>query len=1049
MADGMPAPTIQPTDEIARLYHFLAHEDYGVTEVRVIDPNASGPGIRGIGFFDNEADFVRVVSQWDKTTSYNLYVGLNPRDLALFDSAPNGIRAGVKGADAGDITRAMHIGIDVDPERPKGQAATEEELQEALRVRDAVAQWARDQGFSPALLGMSGNGGHLIFSIPPTAPDEIAEHLRAFVQTLKREFSSPKVKIDSTYDLPRIWKIYGTLSRKGANTSDRPWRRARIDAVNPGPNPRLLEYLLRLDVANPAGVSPEVQGGTPRPPDASGLEHARKHCLFIQHCRDHAATLPEPLWYAMVTNLARFPGGPEAIHEFSRPYAKYSPRETDSKIKHAQESQTGPHTCAWLADNGFPCPELGRCPAKAPSGLGIRLARQAATREAVDKLLADLEASREGGKQGNFMLAYDRVQILAPLNKIEYEKVRAKIKTLAPKIRLLELDRLVRSHRARWLEDHQDDDLEAEDASRLTKVKAVLPDAPVPGHLVIPAEWELTEISTSGVRAGKNQYGEFVTLRIPVCPAPLLITRRLSNLDTYQEQLCLAFSRDGVWKQDIYDRRVLLNHRNLTDIANSGLPVNSINAKEIVKYLADFEAANLGDLPVDAVVSSLGWKEHQGRRCFVLGETIVGAPATEEDTEPWIQFSPESPGDTQLVGALGHRGTLDRWLSIARTLQNYPRAMLGLYASFVPPLLPIVQAPNFILDYCGLTSQGKTTVEEIAASVWGLPTKERGGLVQAWDSTKVFAERYAALFNHLPIFLDDSQTADSRLVSRMLYMVANGIGKGRGAVKGLRKTSSWSTVCFSTGEHRLVDTTEDEGARARTITLWGSPFGAGNQGNRVREIKTAVQNNYGHAGPAFVKYLLDHQDEWDSLRTAYEAQVKALSTAHPGNVADRLSQYFAAITVAAIIFDGLFGLETTKSSDVIRGCFDDVLVEMSRGDSAQRALQLVVSWARSNIFSFFGSSLETIDDKIAPSENNVAKTTEFCGVWREGEYIAIFPHRVREILERNKFTYESVIRAWAERGYLKKGPDSFVFPIRFNRSVQRMVVLNWSSVDSN
>ncbi len=37
-----------------------------------------------------------------------------------------------------------------------------------------------------------------------------------------------------------------------------------------------------------------------------------RECAFIRHCQDHAATLPEPLWYPMITNLADLPGG-EAV----------------------------------------------------------------------------------------------------------------------------------------------------------------------------------------------------------------------------------------------------------------------------------------------------------------------------------------------------------------------------------------------------------------------------------------------------------------------------------------------------------------------------------------------------------------------------------------------------------------------------------------------------------------------------------------------------------------------------------------------------------------
>lgn len=1045
MADAVSASTVQPAEELARLYRFLGHESHGVTEVRILATRGEDRKIRGIGFFDNEEAFVQACLEWDKSP-HNVYVGLNPRDISLFDLAPNRIDPQLaKGGKVEDITAVMFLGVDIDPVRPKGEASTEAELQAALEVRDAIAAWARAQGFPPALLGMSGNGGHLVFSFPPMPPTEVAEQLRAFTQEVRERFRDDRVAIDSTFDAPRVWKAYGTLSKKGENTDTRPWRRARIDALTPGPSQAFLEHIMHLQVA--AAAQPLCKpsaGPTAAEPavDQPGLQQTLEQCLFMQHAKDHAASLSEPLWYAMVTNLVRFEGGPEAIHKLSEPYPGYSQRETTAKIRHAQESTAAPHTCQWLAENGFPCPELGRCPARSPAGLGAKLHRQAKVKEAVDKLLAELESAFNDGKP-NFILAIDRAEVLAPLNDLEYQKVRAKIKMFAPKIRLAELDKVRKKYRADYLAALSPEDAEEDAAGTRPRVKELLPDAPVPAQLVLPAGWELTDTATTLIRNETNIYGEWVTKRLPVCPAPLAITRRLSNLDTRHEQLSLAFARDGVWREDTYDRELLLDHRKLTSIANSGLPVNSLNAKDIVRYLADFETANMGDLPVDAVVSTLGWKEYQGRHCFVLGDRIIGAPTGGDGADPWIRFSPESEGDAQQAGALEQRGTLDGWLEAIRQVLHLPRVMLAVYASLAPPLLPILQAPSFIIDYCGLTSQGKTTVEEIAASVWGLPSKERGGLVKSWDSTRVYAERYASLFNHLPIFLDDSQTADSRLVSRMLYMVANGIGRGRGAIKGSRRTTSWSTVAFSTGEHRLIDTTEDEGARARTLTLWGSPFGK-DQGQFVRQIKHAVANHYGHAGPKFVQYLLDHQAEWPALQAAYEAQVQQLSQSRPGNVADRLAQYFASIRVAAAIVHEIFGLDSQGSEHTVQICFDDVLKEVTRGDFAERALQLILSWARANYATFAGAELKSVaDDDDIPLPQGGGRVS-LSGVWREGGYVAIFPHLVREELERHGFRYESVLRAWADRGWIQRSGDQLTAVIKFNKSPQRMIVLRWA-----
>ncbi len=117
------------------------------------------------------------------------------------------------------------------------------------------------------------------------------------------------------------------------------------------------------------------QAGSPPPSPAGAWGTSRGHarillgrCAFIRYCQDHARTLAEPLWYAMVSNVARCMNGPTAVHELSAPYPTYSRQETDAKIAHALRD-TGPHTCAFIQAQGFTgCPS-GGCGVKAPIGL--------------------------------------------------------------------------------------------------------------------------------------------------------------------------------------------------------------------------------------------------------------------------------------------------------------------------------------------------------------------------------------------------------------------------------------------------------------------------------------------------------------------------------------------------------------------------------------------------------------------------------------------------------------------------------------------------------
>jgi hypothetical protein len=86
-------------------------------------------------------------------------------------------------------------------------------------------------------------------------------------------------------------------------------------------------------------------------------------CAWLRHCRDDAATLVEPKWYAMLSIFGRCEEGDNQAHEWSRPYPGYTPEETAAKLAHALGA--GPRTyanVATLSDNRYcrNCPSWGK-----------------------------------------------------------------------------------------------------------------------------------------------------------------------------------------------------------------------------------------------------------------------------------------------------------------------------------------------------------------------------------------------------------------------------------------------------------------------------------------------------------------------------------------------------------------------------------------------------------------------------------------------------------------------------------------------------------------
>jgi hypothetical protein len=181
------------------------------------------------GYFNDHGALAENAKKYNRDAQ-GLYITLNPINPALLARAANRLR--VVGKDDlltsdRDILVRRWLPIDLDPVRPAGISSTEEEhgsaLERALQIRDALHK----EGWPAPIVGDSGNGGHLLYNIDLPSNDEGL--VKQCLQALARRFDDDIVKIDqSVFNPSRIWKLYGTVSRKGDPVAERPHRLARI-----------------------------------------------------------------------------------------------------------------------------------------------------------------------------------------------------------------------------------------------------------------------------------------------------------------------------------------------------------------------------------------------------------------------------------------------------------------------------------------------------------------------------------------------------------------------------------------------------------------------------------------------------------------------------------------------------------------------------------------------------------------------------------------------------------------------------------------------------
>ena len=227
---------------ISQCWSILPVRQNSILELRAIWPNGvptTKPPAKFLHFrsedFANaatvKAAFESAAGQLNRE-GYNVYTPLNE-----ITQVPE---RGVKDA---DISKVRFILIDVDRAGDTSCPANEEEISEAVTLAKSIKAFLHGHSWPAPIAMLSGNGVHLLY---PVDTDEVAETSRAikrFLHHLASKFDNDQVHVDkSVYNPSRIWKLPGTVARKGQETEDRRYRESKIFSA-PKPAPVTLAML--------------------------------------------------------------------------------------------------------------------------------------------------------------------------------------------------------------------------------------------------------------------------------------------------------------------------------------------------------------------------------------------------------------------------------------------------------------------------------------------------------------------------------------------------------------------------------------------------------------------------------------------------------------------------------------------------------------------------------------------------------------------------------------------------------------------------------------
>lgn len=234
---------------------------YGTTAGYFTDCEAAVRAVRTVGGLDAPA----------------VYVTLSPVQPELRARANNRLVTGIAATTTDEqIVRRKHLLIDLDPARASEIAATDDERAAGVAVRDAVEQFLRDRGWpDPVVVGMTGNGGELIYRIDLPNDEASARLVQDCLEALAALFDGPTVTVDrSVFNAARVTKLLGTVSAKGDDVPDlgRRWQ-VTTGIVHPEAGVVTREQLEDL-AGREATDTPQAEGG---PRSRVGFEPASEH----------------------------------------------------------------------------------------------------------------------------------------------------------------------------------------------------------------------------------------------------------------------------------------------------------------------------------------------------------------------------------------------------------------------------------------------------------------------------------------------------------------------------------------------------------------------------------------------------------------------------------------------------------------------------------------------------------------------------------------------------------------------------------------------------
>lgn len=347
------------------------------------------------------------------------------------------------------------------------------------------------------------------------------------------------------------------------------------------------------------------------------------------------------------------------------------------------------------------------------------------------------------------------------------------------------------------------------------------------------------------------------------------------------------------------------------------------------------------------------------------------------------------------------KGTLALWKShIAQLVENHSLLVFSLSTAFTGQLLDPLNQQGGGFHFKGGSSKGKSTALNLACSVWGNPKQ----FYRTWKATGNALEHTAYMHNDSFLVLDEiGEIANPKELGTIVYMLANGLGKGRMTKQITAKPMhQWKVIFLSSGEKSLKEIMLEQGQKTKLgqeirladIDIDQSEYGifdcidfAEDGAKQAIELNHRMNDCYGVAGIAWLEYLTSDKSRiMNCARALLDQYREALAEKHTQGHITRVANYFALVATAGELATqaNITGWKTGTAFTAVQKVFNQWLNGFEQvGDFENRELI-------ANVKAFLEANESSRFESITPDPEHNEKINNRVGYWKVDNGYKVF-----------------------------------------------------------